>query len=127
MASKIDVVVNGEKTMRMRWLLGTIAMGALTIPAFGQVDIYIGRTPPPLRYEVPPPIPGMDIYESTDIGATKVDGTCGFPDAGSGRLFPVRTGAIRIMTATDRVGSGMRAIGTMKIIETTMIMIATSC
>ena len=109
MASKIDVVVTGEKTMRMRWLLGTIATGALTIPAFGQVDIYIGRTPPPLRYEVPPPIP------------------CGFPDAGSARLFPVRTGAIRILTATDRVGSSMRAIGTRRIIETTMIMVATSC
>ncbi len=68
----------------------------------------------------------MDICGSTDIGATKVDGTCGFPDAGSGRLFPVRTGAIRIMTTTDRVGGGMRAIGTMRIIATTMIMVATS-
>ena len=43
------------------WIAKAALMAAVTAaPAFGQIGIYIGRTPPPLRYEVPPPTPGPD-------------------------------------------------------------------
>ena len=42
----------------LRVLTGVVIAGALAAPAMAQVGIYIGRTPPPLRYEVPPPAPG---------------------------------------------------------------------
>lgn len=44
--------------MKMKWVLGIVAASALSAPSFGQVDVYIGTPPPPLRYEVPPPMPG---------------------------------------------------------------------
>ncbi len=43
--------------MRSKWLCGVLAATALSAPAFGQIQIYIGAPPPPIRYEVPPPIP----------------------------------------------------------------------
>jgi hypothetical protein len=33
-------------------------LAAVAIPAQAQVGVYIGRTPPPLRYEARPPLPG---------------------------------------------------------------------
>ena len=47
--------------MKAKWFLGGIlfAASALSAPAFGQVSIgvTIGTPPPPIRYEVPPPMP----------------------------------------------------------------------
>ena len=45
------------------WIAGLLLAGALTAPALAQVGVgvYIGQTPPPLRYEVPPPSPGPDF------------------------------------------------------------------
>ena len=48
----------GKKMSRMAAMAGVAC--ACTLPAVSQVGIYIGRTPPPLRYEVPPPTPGPD-------------------------------------------------------------------
>jgi len=48
--------------MKARWLYGSILASALLIPAsipvFGQVSVIIGTPPPPIRYEVRPPMPG---------------------------------------------------------------------
>ena len=44
--------------MKARWIVSAIVASALTAPAFAQVGIYIGSTPPPLRYEVEGPMPG---------------------------------------------------------------------
>src|SRR5579871_1723238 len=43
--------------MKSKWLLGFAVASALSAPAFGQVQIYIGAPPPPIRYEAPPPPP----------------------------------------------------------------------
>jgi hypothetical protein len=47
---------------RSNWKLNLIAGGlvlaAFTAPAIAQVHVYIGRTPPPLRYEVRTASPG---------------------------------------------------------------------
>ncbi|HMF63861.1 MAG TPA: hypothetical protein VK608_07215 [Edaphobacter sp.] len=39
------------------WLCSVLAAAAFSAPAFGQVQIYIGTPPPPVRYEVRPPMP----------------------------------------------------------------------
>jgi WXXGXW repeat (2 copies) len=44
--------------MKTKWIACAIAASALTMPVFGQVHVYIGGAPPPLRYEVRPPVPG---------------------------------------------------------------------
>jgi YXWGXW repeat-containing protein len=44
--------------MKAKWITTAILASALTAPAFAQVGIYIGHTPPPLRYEVRPAMPG---------------------------------------------------------------------
>lgn len=46
--------------MKTKWLYGSLLASALSLPAFGQVsfDVNIGAPPPPLRYDVPPPVPG---------------------------------------------------------------------
>lgn len=44
--------------MKTKWLLSSVlAATALAAPAFGQISVYIGTPPPPIRYEVPPPMP----------------------------------------------------------------------
>ncbi len=48
----------GRKVSQMAAVAGFAC--ACTLPAVSQVGIYIGRTPPPLRYEVPPPTPGPE-------------------------------------------------------------------
>src|SRR5664279_4445548 len=45
------------KTKTKLILSGLIA-ASLTAPAFGQIGIYIGQAPPPMRYETRPPMPG---------------------------------------------------------------------
>jgi WXXGXW repeat (2 copies) len=44
--------------MKMKWMVHCLLITALAAPALGQVGIYIGQTPPPLRYEPRPPLPG---------------------------------------------------------------------
>ena len=44
--------------MKAKWIAGLILATSLASPAFGQVGVYIGTPPPPLRYEVRPPLPG---------------------------------------------------------------------
>lgn len=44
--------------MKAQWFLGGIlAASTFTAPAFGQISVYIGTPPPPIRYEVAPPMP----------------------------------------------------------------------
>lgn len=44
--------------MKAKWLLGSIlSVAALTATATAQISVYIGTPPPPMRYEVPPPMP----------------------------------------------------------------------
>jgi hypothetical protein len=44
--------------MTTRWLLRTVlAASTFAVPAFGQISVYIGTPPPPIRYEVAPPMP----------------------------------------------------------------------
>ncbi len=58
-----------EKTMKkIAVVLGGFGLAAaFAAPSFGQVGVgvYIGRTPPPLRYETRPPMPGAG-YAWTD-------------------------------------------------------------
>lgn len=35
-----------------------LSLSVLAAPAWSQIQVYIGAPPPPIRYEVPPPIPG---------------------------------------------------------------------
>ena len=42
--------------MKTKWIASLILASALTAPAFA--GVYIGVAPPPLRYEVRPPMPG---------------------------------------------------------------------
>ena len=44
--------------MKIKWLASAILAAGLTAPAFAGVGVYVGVAPPPLRYEVPPPMPG---------------------------------------------------------------------
>ncbi len=45
--------------MRLNWLCAALVTTTLAVPAFGQIQINIGRTPPPpIRYEVRPAPPG---------------------------------------------------------------------
>ncbi|MBS1801074.1 MAG: YXWGXW repeat-containing protein [Acidobacteria bacterium] len=44
--------------MKTKWLLGgLLAAATFGAPAFGQISVYIGTPPPPIRYETPPPMP----------------------------------------------------------------------
>jgi hypothetical protein len=54
--------------MKMKLLssaLAALVVTSMAAPAFGQIGIYIGRTPPPLRYETRPAYPG-DGYSWID-------------------------------------------------------------
>jgi len=47
--------------LKITWILGAafaVSLASAATPASAQVGIYIGRTPPPLRYEVRPNSPG---------------------------------------------------------------------
>jgi hypothetical protein len=47
---------------KLKFLAGALSLGtfaAFTVPAQAQLNIVIGRTPPPLRYERRPPPPGQ--------------------------------------------------------------------
>lgn len=44
--------------MKMKWIVGAVIATAMAVPAFGQIGIYIGRTPPPVLYERRPQMPG---------------------------------------------------------------------
>jgi hypothetical protein len=44
--------------LNIKWILGAALTASLALPAVAQVGIYIGRTPPPLRYERPGISPG---------------------------------------------------------------------
>ena len=44
--------------MRLNWILALLFGTALTIPASAQLSVYIGSTPPPVRYERQEPMPG---------------------------------------------------------------------
>ena len=55
--SSVRVCNNGGKTMKALLTLALAAF-ATTAAAHAQVGVYIGRTPPPLRYETRPPVPG---------------------------------------------------------------------
>lgn len=48
-----------RRIMKTKWLLSGILAASSFAPAFGQVSIYIGTPPPPIRYEVPPPMPAV--------------------------------------------------------------------
>jgi len=43
--------------LRAKWFYSIVAASALTLPAFSQIQIYIGPPPPVIRYEVRPPMP----------------------------------------------------------------------
>jgi hypothetical protein len=47
-----------ETSLNAKWLYSIVAASALAVPAFGQIQVYIGP-PPPVRYEVPPPMPAQ--------------------------------------------------------------------
>lgn len=44
--------------MKAKWLCCVFAASTFAIPAFGQVHVYIGSAPPPVRYERRSPMPG---------------------------------------------------------------------
>jgi hypothetical protein len=49
----------GRLSMHRKWFFGAVfASASLIASAFGQIHVYIGTPPPPLRYEVRSPMPG---------------------------------------------------------------------
>ena len=46
-----------ETSLNAKWIYSIFAASALAVPAFSQVQIYIGPPPPAVRYEVRPPMP----------------------------------------------------------------------
>jgi hypothetical protein len=42
----------------MKWLTAAAVVTILSVPAFAQIGVYIGRNPPPIRYESRPNPPG---------------------------------------------------------------------
>ena len=51
--------------MKAKWIVAAITTASFAVPAFSQIGIYIGRTPPRPRYEVRPVAPG-EGYVWTD-------------------------------------------------------------
>lgn len=45
--------------MKAKTIAGIVIAATLAVPAFGQFSVYIGSTPPPLRYERRPQVPGQ--------------------------------------------------------------------
>ncbi len=46
--------------MKMKWFATAALVATFAVPAaYSQVGIYIGRRPPPMRYERRPPMPGQ--------------------------------------------------------------------
>jgi hypothetical protein len=43
--------------LKAKWLCSIFAASALVVPAFSQIQVYIGPPPPPIRYDVRPPMP----------------------------------------------------------------------
>ncbi len=105
--------------MKAKWIVSAIVASALTAPAFAQVGTYIGRTPPPLRYEAEGPMPGPG-YVWTE-GSWAWDGGRYEWRRGSWQRPPMKepTGAILTTTTTRRAGQSMKATGTMKTTGTT--------
>lgn len=59
--------------MTAKWITGALVAATLAVPAFGQIHVYIGSAPPPIRYERRPPPPGegfvwTDGYWGTQDG-----------------------------------------------------------
>ncbi len=52
--------------MKLKWMYGLLLSTAIVVPSFGQVSVYIRRSPPPERYERQTDAPGP--------GYTWVDG-----------------------------------------------------
>jgi hypothetical protein len=46
-----------ECQLNAKWLCSIFVASALAVPAFSQIQVYIGAPPPPIRYEARPPIP----------------------------------------------------------------------
>ena len=100
---------------------GIFAAAVITPSAHAQVGVgvYIGRTPPPLRYEARPPVPGP--------GYTWVDGftspgraaTVGIPVTGIVRPSTEPTGFTLITTTIRRAGTIMKATGPTRTAATT--------
>ena len=44
--------------MKLKWIYGVLFAAALTVPASGQIGVYIGGAPPAYRYEQRGPEPG---------------------------------------------------------------------
>jgi hypothetical protein len=44
--------------LKLSWVCGLLVTTALTVPAGAQISVFIGTPPPPVRYEVQPPLPG---------------------------------------------------------------------
>jgi hypothetical protein len=51
--------------LKMKWLPAVAIVATLAVPAFGQINVYIGSAPPPIRYEVRP-APPSDAYQWID-------------------------------------------------------------
>ena len=103
------------KSLRICSALLTIAFA---VPAFGQVSVYIGTPPPPIRYERRGPIPGPGFYGSKATGLPMVITIAGFRDDGNARHMKAHTGAIRITTTIGKDGNYVKAIGIAKTMTT---------
>ena len=99
---------------------------ALAVPAFGQVSVYIGTPPPPLRYECHGPPPEAGFVWIKEYGPPTGITIAGFPDTGSALHTLEPIGTIRITTIIGKAGSSMKATGTTKITTTIIGVITTT-
>jgi hypothetical protein len=99
--------------MKTKWLLGSVLALSFAIPASGQVSfgVTIGAPPPPLRYEVPPPMPAPGYVWVDGYWVPRVGAGCGGTVSGVGLRTQARTGLILTMTTTPMDGMSMMAIG----------------
>lgn len=97
--------------MKMNWICGILFAVALTAAAPAQIGVYIGRTPPPERYEERGAMPGP--------GYAWVDGYWApnghrYRGAGTGHPMREHIGTILTTITTSKAGSCMKATGIMK-------------
>lgn len=108
---------SGSKTSQMAAALALAC--AFAVPAVAQVGIRIGRTPPPLRYEVPPLTAGAGYLWNEGYWNWANNQYLWVPGRWVRPPDAARTGSIRTSTTTIVAGSSMRVTGIMRIMAST--------
>lgn len=66
--------MENEKPMTAKWITSALVAATLAVPAFGQIQVYIGSAPPPIRYERRPPPPNQGFVWTDGYWGTRDGG-----------------------------------------------------